>query len=77
MKMDHKDWRRKRISREVYNESKRDWQWYCKQARGVANMPNLDYMEAMKNQWVKLRPEQNAHSSFYTSATMREMRKLK
>ncbi len=77
MKMDHKDWRRKRITREVYSESKHDWQWYCKQARGAANMPNLDYMEAMKNQWVKLKPQQNAHSSFYQTSTMREMRKLK
>ena len=76
-KMDHKDARKGRISAQWATKSEADWHWYCKQARGVANMPNLVYMEAMKDQWVKLKPNQNAADSFYQDATIREMRKLK
>ena len=77
MKIDHQDFRRKRITGEIYAESKSDWQWYCGQARGAANMPNLAYAEAIKNQWVKLRPNQNSASSFYSDLSTREMRKIK
>lgn len=77
MKMDHKDYRKGRIKADVYKESKSDWQWYCKQARGQANMPNLTYAEAIKDQWVKLRPNQNSYQTFYNDLSVREMRKLK
>lgn len=77
MKIDRRDWRKKRISKEVYAESKQDWQWFCGGARGSANMPNLSYSEAIKDQWVKLRPNQNAYQTFYSDQTLREMRKLK
>jgi hypothetical protein len=77
MKMDHKDYRKKRITKDLYAESKSDWQWYCGQARGVANMPNLAYAEAIKDQWVKLRPNINAFQTFYSDQTLREQRKLK
>jgi hypothetical protein len=76
MKMDHKDWRKGRIKDAIYSESKRDWDWYCGQARGVANMPNLVYAEAIKDQWVRLRPNQVSFQSFY-SDNIREMKKLK
>ena len=59
------------------DKSEADWQWYCKQARGAANMPNLSYAESIKNMWVKLKPNQNAAASFHNTGTMREMRKLK
>jgi len=77
MKLDHIDWRRKRIDVSVYRESKTEWQEFCLQARAAANMPNLAYAEAIKNQWVKLKPNQNSADSFYNTGTIREMRKLK
>lgn len=77
MMLDHRDYRRGRIPSNIYAESKGDWQWYCKQARGVANMPNLSYMESIKNMWVKLKPNQNSAQSFYNDLTVREMRKTK
>lgn len=77
MMMDRKDWRKQRISQAAYSESKQDWQWFCGQARGSANMPNLAYAEAIKDQWVKLRPNINSFQTFYSDQTLREMRKLK
>tara|TARA_R110002167_G_scaffold135644_1_gene322225 strand:- start:293 stop:526 length:234 start_codon:yes stop_codon:yes gene_type:complete len=77
MMMDNKDYRKNRVSRDIKNESIADWHWYCGSARGAANMPNLAYMESIKNQWVKLKPNQNAADSFYQSATIREMKKHK
>jgi ribosomal protein S6E (S10) len=77
MMMDRQDYRKKRITKDVYVETKADWQWYCGQARGVANMPNLAYTEAIKDQWVKLRPNINSFQTFYSDQTLREQRKLK
>lgn len=76
-KLDHRDWRRKRLTRDIYAESKNDWQWYCGQARGQANLPDLAYAEAIKNQWVKLKPNQNSAQSFYNDLAIREMKKIK
>ncbi len=75
MKIDHRDARKGRIKESWANKSESDWHWYCKSARGEANMPNLAYAEAIKNQWVRLKPQQNAADSFYQ--VPREMRKLK
>lgn len=77
MKLDHRDWRRKRITGDIYAETKKDWQWYCGQARGNANMPDLAMTEGLKNQWVKLKPNHNSASSFYNDLAIREMRKKK
>lgn len=77
MMMDRKDWRKGRLKDSAYAESKQDWQWFCGGARGSANMPNLAKAEAIKNQWVKLRPNQNSYQTFYSDQTLREMRKLK
>lgn len=77
MMLDVRDARKGRIEKSWATKSEADWQWYCGQARGEANMPNLVYTEAIKNQWVKLKPNQNSHDSFYQDATIREMRKLK
>jgi len=77
MMMDTRDARKGRIGKDWAAKSESDWHWYCKQARGTANMPNLAYAEAIRSQWVRLRPNQNAASSFYQDATIREMKKLK
>jgi len=76
MKLDHKDWRKKRIGADVYGESKSEWQWYCKQAKGVANMPNLSTAEGIKNMWVKLKPNRNSAQSFYNDLHNPEMKKI-
>ena len=77
MILDTRDARKGRINKGWADKSEADWHWYCKQARGAANMPNLSYAEAIKHMWVKLKPNQNAAQSFHNDGTIREMRKLK
>jgi len=77
MKLDHRDYRRARISRDIYKDSEFKWDKYCLQARAAANMPNLSYAESIKNMWVKLKPNQNSAQTFYNDLSIREMRKTK
>ena len=77
MMLDHRDLRKGRVSERIAMKTEQDWQWYCKQARGTANMPNLAYAESIKNMWVKLKPNQNSAQSFYNDLTIREMKKTK
>tara|TARA_R110000787_G_scaffold153516_6_gene267459 strand:+ start:1920 stop:2675 length:756 start_codon:yes stop_codon:yes gene_type:complete len=66
MMIDRIGWRKGALPENLYRDSQRDWEWYVKQARGSANMPNLDMMENIKTQWVKLKPNMNSASTFYT-----------
>jgi hypothetical protein len=50
----------------LYKELEVDWHKYCAQARGNANMPSLDTMESIKNQWVKLMPQMQRHKAFFS-----------
>tara|TARA_R110002020_G_scaffold238317_1_gene450815 strand:+ start:821 stop:1579 length:759 start_codon:yes stop_codon:yes gene_type:complete len=68
-------WRKGSLPEAVYRDSQRDWEWYVKQARGAANMPNIDAMENIKNQWVKLKPNMNTHQTFFTDLASPEKRK--
>lgn len=56
----------------IYQKLETDWHKYCAQARGNANMPSLDGMESIKNQWVRLMPEMHRHKSFFTKLNNRE-----
>jgi len=73
--VDRIGWRRGSLSEGIYRDSQRDWEWYVKQARGSANMPNLDQMENLKNQWVKLKPNMNSSRTFFTDLASPERRK--
>jgi|TARA_R110000737_G_C14583325_1_gene486118 hypothetical protein len=70
-------WRRGSLSEAVYRDSQQDWEWYVKQARGSISMPNLDQMENIKNQWVRLKPNINSSKTFFTDLANPEHRKLK
>jgi hypothetical protein len=70
-------WRRGSLQEAVFRDSQRDWEWYVKQARGSASMPNLDQMENIKNQWVKLKPNMNSSRTFFTDLASPGRRKLK
>jgi hypothetical protein len=66
-KLYYPKWRDGRIRDAVYQHSNASWNYYCKQAYGNAMMPDTDQMEAIKNSWVRLVPEMNEHSTFFTS----------
>ena len=74
MMLDRIEWRKGSRPENHYRDSQRDWEWYVKQARGSANMPNLDMMDNIRLQWVKLKPSQTAHGTFYTDLGNSERR---
>lgn len=65
-KLYYPDWKEGRIRDAVYYDSKRSWNFYCKQAYGNALMPNADMMESIKNTWLRLIPDISAHDTFFT-----------
>lgn len=51
-----------------YYDIQNSWNFYRKQAYAEAMMPSgVDELETIKNQWVTLMPENNAHSSFFST----------
>ena len=74
MMLDRLGWRKGTMQENAYRDSQRDWEWYVKQARGAANMPNLDMMDNIRLQWLKLKPSQTAHRTFYTDLGNSERR---
>jgi hypothetical protein len=61
-----------KITPQMYNKLEDDWNTKCMAARGKANMPNLDQMEAIKNSWVRLIPVINEHSTFFSDLNRQE-----
>tara|TARA_R110000744_G_scaffold221636_1_gene340629 strand:- start:388 stop:1353 length:966 start_codon:yes stop_codon:yes gene_type:complete len=55
-----------------YEYAENMWQNYCTQARNSANYPDIDKYESFMNQWVRLVPDVNAHSTFFESLNDRE-----
>lgn len=49
----------------IYNDSQTEYAWSAGKASSYAKMPNLEKMEAIKNQMVRLKPIMNHHDSFY------------
>lgn len=67
MKLYYPEWVSGRIRDAVYYDAKRSWNYYSKQAYGNALMPNSDQLESIKNTWLRLVPQLDAHSTFYTT----------
>lgn len=55
-----------------YEYAEAMWQNYCTQARNAANYPDIDKYESFMNQWVRLVPDINVHSTFFESLNDRE-----
>lgn len=66
MKLYYPKWVMGSIRDAIYYEARRSWNYYCKQAYGNAMMPDRDTYESIKNAWVRLVPEINAHNSAYS-----------
>ena len=75
MKIDYIEWRRGTLSPSVFQHSEQEWAWYVGQAGNKAKMPNLDQMEAIKNQTMRLLPNINAHETFFRTQGSPEIRK--
>ena len=75
MKIDYIAWRRNELQPAIFQHSEQEWAWYVGQAGNKAKMPNIDQMEGIKNQVMRLLPNINAHETFFTSQLAPEIRK--
>jgi len=75
MKIDYIAWRRGTLQQAVFEHSQQEWMWYVGQAGNKAKMPNLDQIEAIKNQTMRLLPRINQHETFFKSLGSPEIRK--
>ena len=49
----------------LYEDAKQEYMWYVGKAINNAKMPDIDRMEAIKNQFLRMRPRVNQHDSFF------------
>ena len=75
MKIDYIGWRRGELQQAVFQHSEQEWSWYVGQAGNKAKMPNIDQLEAIKNQTMRLLPQINHHETFFKSLGSPELRK--
>ena len=75
MKVDYIAWRRGTLQQAVFEHSQQEWMWYVGQAGNKAKMPNIDQLEAIKNQTMRLLPRINQHETFFKSLGSPEVRR--
>lgn len=74
--LDYREWRKGNIPDKVFQHSEKEWNWYCAQAKGAANMPDLGQLERLKNVMVRLIPKQNEFNTLFRTNGSQERRKL-
>lgn len=55
-----------------YDFADQKWKYYCSQARNAAVFPDIERMENFMNQWVRLIPNMNRHSTGFANLNSRE-----
>jgi hypothetical protein len=65
-----------KMSGNAYQIIERDRDWYIASAQNKANMPGVDMMESIKNNFIRLIPKINQHSDGFKSAGIQEQRYL-
>jgi len=73
MKLLYPEWKLGRVRDEVYYDARRSWNFNCKKAYGNAMMPNVDQLESIKNQWLRLVPEIHEHAGGFSTLGDRQM----
>ena len=53
------------LSPQVFQHSEQEWQWYVGQAGNKAKMPNIDQLESIKNQVMRLLPKVNPSRNIF------------
>ncbi len=74
MKIDYIAWRRGELRSDIFQHSEQEWQWYVGQAGNKAKMPNIDQLEFIKNQTMRLLPNINSHETFFKTQGSPELR---
>jgi len=59
---------------QLYQEFKTERDWYIGAAQTAGQMPGLDMMESLKNNWIRLIPKINQHRDAFSSSGTQEQR---
>jgi hypothetical protein len=71
-KQDHKLWRLGKISREVYNDSEREWLFYLPSAQNAMRILSPERREIWTRHWTRLLPVISSHDYSYAFLGNRE-----
>lgn len=71
-KLYYPQWKQGSLRDAVYYDARRSWNYHCKQAYGIALMPNIDQLESIKNSWLRLVPELHEHSTGFSTLGERQ-----
>ncbi len=69
MKLDFIGWRTNQVPKDVYLESKQQYEWYIGSASNHLKMPDIAQMEGLKNMMIKLKPNHQEYSNFFKNLT--------
>ena len=67
MKLDYIGWRTGQVSSEVFKHSEAEYNWYIGSITSHLKMPNLEQMENLKNQIMRLKPNINEYNTFFAN----------
>ena len=76
MKLSYPDYISGKLNPNIYRDMEMDWNAKCMQARGKANMPDVDKMQSIMNQFVRMIPDINAHAAGFTTMNAQEKLRL-
>lgn len=65
MKYTYSQWRRGEVRDGVYQDTEKNWHWYCQQAANKAMIPDLGKLENIKRSYLSLRPRTEQFKKFY------------
>ena len=71
-RVDHILWRKGKIKREIYEESKTEWLWYVGSANTAIRMMSVDKRDSWTKAATRLLPMIHDHSTSFASAGVRE-----
>jgi hypothetical protein len=71
-KIFYRMWINDDIKKDKYEDAEKNWLWYVGAAQNSASMPNIDKMESLKNQMIRLIPKNDQHKTFFKSLASRE-----
>lgn len=75
-KLDYRSWRIGEVTKDVFKQSEQDYLWYVGAAAGKMKMPDVDKMQSLMNQVLKLKPNMNAYENFFVDLGMRERKPI-
>ena len=72
-KLLYPEWKVGRIRDAVYENARRSWNYYCKQAYGAAMMPDKGQQESIKNTWNRLIPTLDEFDTSFSNLGQQEV----